>query len=278
MRAALVILLAATAARAQGAPPPILGFPGTGSFASGDSRAIASEAGLYLNPALIAATHRFAIDAAALLGETSGDLSSHAFQISSVDSQSTDVAAGLGYAHLQSGNLRGSATSVAIGKEIASGFQLGVAAHWLDLHGRAAIDRVIYDAGAALQPATWLMLGVAVTSLNAPDAPAGVPLTFAGGVALGPSWLRASADLALRWPSGRDMQNAVTGGLSWQPAGPFVLRGGFVEDGQLGGTLLSCGAGVTLGRHQLDAAYRVNVSGDTHQSFTLGWKMIVTEL
>jgi hypothetical protein len=73
-----------------------------------------------------------------------------------------------------------------------------------------------------------LSLGVAVTSVNAPGAPAGVPTTFAAGLALGPSWLCASGDLALRWPSGLDMQGAF-GRLrhEWSPhpAPPDLLQG-----------------------------------------------------
>ena len=278
LRRAVVLVFAAAAAavHADGSPPPVLSYAGPAELVLGPSRALASESGLFTNPAAIQATRRFALDAQGLLGYTGGNYSEHAFQLSSVDSQSTSLAVGAAFSKLQSGSLRGTATTLALAHALfGNSLQIGVAGHLLELHGRAQVETVTGDAGFAWQFGAF-RLGGAIANLHAPEAAAALPLTTGLGAAVQLAELQFVGDWTRRIPDGSGATDALGGGVAWTPCACATIRGGYLHDDSLGGHLAAAGLSFGSGALTADVGYRITPHGEHHQSIAAGVKLVVT--
>ncbi len=271
-RTSLGLLLAAAAAAASAqtaapaASPAPAGFPdlaGPRALALEASiGAAASNEGVWVNPASVAARKRYSLETDAFVDRRGAATEARYYGGSVVDSLSAPVAVGLSYMRADEGDYTGNAWWGTLAGPIAQGLYLGVSGKYLSFKGPRNVSAATVDAGIYWAVAPKLSVGFAGYNLVSIDAPQVAPLGYGAGIALGDDrsiqvtgdW-RADQDRVLnktanRWSLGAEV---LLGDL-------VPVRAGWMRDEVLGGSWWSVGAGlVTRAGVSLDVGYRQSV-------------------
>jgi hypothetical protein len=255
--AALFVAFAAGAAEAP-APGGVPDVEGARSLGVGASIALTSgNDGLYVNPAVIAAERRYAVDAGTLVDRRGASNVAVLFGGSVVDSLSGPVAAGFSYLRAQSGDYRGNLVHLALAGPLAEQLFLGATVKWLSVTELEKVSAATVDAGLLWRLGRMLSLGATGYNLVGISNPRVAPRMFGAGLAVGtaPS-LQVSGD----WRTDLDRLDRRTNryavGVEFLLGGVAPLRAGFVRDETIGARWWSIGTGLVVRGFAVDVGYR----------------------
>jgi hypothetical protein len=215
-----------------------------------------SEA-LYLNPAGMSQTRRYAVEGAYLYDfgrET------HGANVTIIDSITAAVAAGVGYSYVSGSreiqlptptggfaparvDRSGSIIQLALGGALSRNAWIGISGRYVDLsYGpRQAVKAVTVDAGLLYRVSPMVMLsavGYGLTNTGSAEAPVALGL----GVALGPpAKFQFALDWVLDFTTGKYLEDAappressvksqIRAGFEWLLHTMFALRAGYFHD------------------------------------------------
>lgn len=282
-RTSLGLLLAAAAAAASAQTPAPAGFPdlaGPRALALSASTGVAaSNEGVWVNPASVAARKRYSLETDAFVDRRGADTTARYYGGSVVDSLSAPVAVGISYMRADEGPYTGNAWWGTVAGPIAQGLYLGVTGKYLSFKGQPAnVSAATVDAGIFWAVAPKLSLGFAGYNLVSIDAPGVAPLGYGAGVALGDDRsLQVTAD----WRTDQDRVLNKTANR-WSAGAEVLLgdlvpvRAGWMRDEILGGSWWSVGAGlVTRAGVSLDVAYRQSVDDPSARTISGALKVFM---
>src|SRR5262249_18200804 len=188
-----------------------------------------------------------------------------------VDSQTTQIAAGVSYhfVSLGRGEERRSAhlTSLGIALPLSENLFAGVTARYLLIGGTA--NAITLDVGLLLRLSSSLRLGVSGHNLIDIHHPE-MSRYFAIALAYSSGALTVTADCRLYFSSNPPTEAAYSGGLEYVVSGAFPLRAGYSYDNIAGTQFVSAGAGIVGGGGGgLDFGYRHEIGGNEGRLFAL---------
>ena len=180
-----------------------------------------------------------------------------------IDSQTTDLAAGLSYhfASLGSGDLQRSANLLTLGfaAPLSESFFLGGGVKYLIESGAIAANSVTVDASLLVRLSESLLVslnGQNLIDVGNPD----LRRYYALGLAYATGSLTAAFDTRADF-NGPSVRFAYHGGLEYVVGGAFPLRAGYSYDNILSTQYVSGGAGFFSKTGGIDLAYRHELGG-----------------
>jgi len=244
--------------------------------------------GAYYNPANIALTRVYHLQALAAIGP---EARRQTYGVAAVDSVSGRIAGALSgqYGVLDPDGVRRRWTDVrlALALPLSDKFYVGLTGKYLKLSDsgsprlgfglppsfaaagladQSTVDNVTFDAGITVKPTEQLAIGVVGANLTNPGH-GFQPLTFGGGVGFGSTDVTVEGDLLADFTTFTDStgksRTTVRGmlGLEYLAADHFPLRAGYRYDGGQKTHALSIGLGYIDPQFSVDIALRRTVSG-----------------
>jgi len=188
-----------------------------------------------------------------------------------VDSQTTQVAAGLSYhfVSLGRGEDRRSAhlTSLGVAIPLSDNLYAGATVRYLLIADTA--NAITMDAGLLLRLSDALRVSASGHNLIDIRHPE-MSRYFAVGLAYSAGALTATADVRVDFSSKPSTQAAYSGGLEYVVAGAFPLRAGYSYDNIAGTQFVSGGVGILGGAGGgLDFGYRHEIGGNDGRLFAM---------
>ena len=274
---ALALALAAGTARADPPDPPTATeLLSARTLAIGAARGLLlGNDGIWLNPAAMAARRRFAAEFQFQADQKSSTGNGTFYGLSAVDSETSSVAAGLAWTHVDLPASVGDRWNLGLATAIGKGVSLGVTGEYLVLYGAGRAKQGNVSAGLFWEASDFLTLGVAGTNLiptgNEDLAPTGV----GAGLAVGNDRLfHVTGDWGAKWDSSGKRFQTWAAGAEVLVADLIPLRAGWTRDEWRGGMWWSAGAGfVTSAGVALDVAYRQAIDGGNNRVLAAGLKV-----
>ncbi len=273
------LVLVAPLAVAQSVPTTLDESPQTArSMAMGGGLygGATSTTAIYANPAGMALSHVYHIDASGLYDGAANRWSAGGAIVDS----SRAIAAGLAYNYSGfSDTPNGRHTHdarLALAMPVADWMAIGVTARYMDISGTTTSNGVpgqsfsgfTLDAGVAIKPWRFIQLGVTGMSLTNPDTSV-TPLSVATGVAVMPiDTLTFTADAIWDLHSWANPQGRFSGGVEFL-AGQVPLRAGYAYDEGRGTQVITGGLGWIDQAFSVEAAIRQEVSGGNQTTLLL---------
>lgn len=258
---AVLILAASPAAAREGRQPPT---PGAGDVSraralalGGAFRAVAtSNEAIFLNPAGMAITHRYALDGNFTL-DPATELRQWSFSV--VDSKTSAIAAGAAYSRIRGEGLEGDARGSMVNLGIAVPFggfgALGFGGKYLSFESPDSTNAITADVGLLVRLAGRLTAGAVaynVIDIASTEAPFGLGLGLAYGDDVS---FRLAADVVLDLSREDTTPTTLHAGGEYFVAGGLPLRLGFRRDTESSTNHVSGGLGFIAPIFGIDLAY-----------------------
>jgi hypothetical protein len=234
--------------------------------------AFAGEA-LVGNPAAMSLRRRYDFDLAGAYDSAS----KFSFaSIAIVDSQTSSLAAGVGYHFVSIGqgteNRTANLTSLAISTPLSDNLYFAVGGKYLLMSGARSANAVTADVGILLRVTDSLLASVSghnLIDIRNPDLSR--YYAFSLGYVSGP--LTAVVDIRLDTETNPTTKLAYGGGLEYVAAGNFPFRAGYLQDDIANTKFVSGGIGYLTPGAGIDFGYRHEVGGNQGRLFAIGLRL-----
>jgi hypothetical protein len=260
-------------------PPTVTDLVGArGLSLSGYLAMPQSNDGIFVNPAGLAARHRYSLEGNYLLDRVGADTDGQWMSASVVDSQSTGVTGGFAYTRLSKGPFPGWTAHLALAAPLTESFFVGVTGKYVSLDGPGEQVRTISgDVGAFWQVMPLVTIAAAGYNLLPAGHRSQLFPGVAGGIGLGSDrGFQLSADYRANFVTPKKTENRMAVGAEFLLADMFPIRAGVLQDDRLGGKFWSAGAGiVTSNGVALDLGYRQQFDRSDHRTLAVTIKFFL---
>ncbi len=274
------VLAAATARGAEPPAPSLADLLGARAHSLSAYRGLVpGNAGIYLNPAGLAARRRYAVEGQFLLDRAGAATDAQWFDVSVVDSQTSAMAAGVAYTRVMSGPYVGNLFHLALAAPLAQGVFVGATGKYVSVDGPGGSRHTLgnVDVGLFWQVTPMVSLGGAAYNLFSAGNHGPLPRGIGAGIGVGDGRL---FNVALDWRGDLDrlgkLTNAYGGGAEVLVGNLVPVRAGYQRDETLDAQWWSVGVGLVSAQGlALDLGYRQDIDHSSRRTFAVGMKLFL---